>query len=466
LEPTAIPTMVINAIESDLNQAINWPVDQSQAKIQKVINGGVTDCKQGDEELPQSEQLKTDFEFLKAHALKFDNHLIHTDFGREARAFELVLGNALMTFTPLHAVLERFLLSLIVELQAVVPNTRPEEYAKVFPGDCYAGFTPDFKQGTTITELKKWIKTANMRELMSKFYKWSGDFWSSKSWYQTSEKNLCLLHETENRVLDPTAVFPRYRMPLKSIGMGWLELQQKSTPGRARMGYPALRILQRHNINVLFSRASTLEPPMSRDEEAKLVECHDLIKVPEGRVPWNSCKFGYVVEENSPLWLLSQITGLPTASGVSGSTYAIMSTAETLNLVEDELALLRLVLIGWQLPFQDHTLLEVATGAARSFHGRSFPKWYSHGVPTPQDWKDIHKHLLPDNFDHDGVTLATLNDHISSYISSFNAQHGTAVTWPGMGGGNMWWEHEVFDFMMDEVANKSLTSPSPLEPCK
>lgn len=453
------------SLESDLNQAMHWPVKQSQAKIQKAINDHVTDCKTGDEELPQSEQMKTDFEFLKAHAFEFDKHLMHTDFGYEVRAFDLILGNALITFSPLHAVLERFMLSLIVELQAVVPHIHLSEYAKVFPGDCYAGFTPDFKQDMTLTELKKWIKTANMRELMSKFYKWSGDFWSSKSWYKTREKNRCSLHETENRVLDPTAVFPRYRMPLKSVGMGWLELQQKSSPGRARMRYPALKTLQHHNISVLFTRADTLDPPMSRDEQAKLVECHDFIKVPEDRIPWNSGKFGYMVEENSPLWLLSQITGLPTSSGVSGSTYAIMSTAETLNLVEEELALLRLVLLGWQLPFQDHTLLEVMMGAARSFHGRSYPKWHSHGTPSLQDWKDIHQHLLPDNFDHDGVTLAALNKHISSYISSFNAQHGTAVAWPGMGGGNRWWEHKVFDFMMDEVAQMALTSPSPLKPC-
>jgi hypothetical protein len=346
-------------------------------------------------------------------------------------------------------------------MEAVAPNIPVNEYAKSFPGSCFAGFTTDFANGTSVTDLKKWIETANSRELATKFYNWIGDFFSTKPWQQTEEKNLCALHETSNRVVDPMGAFPRYRMPLKSIGLGWLDLQQASAAGRLKVQWPWGETMKKQNASILFPREDTLDPPLSPDEEAKLASCPDA--APKGRVGWIAGKFGYLIEPgSSPLWFMSQIVGLGTAAGVSGSTYVMLSTAETLNFQMEDLALLRLALMGWMIPFQDHSMLEVMMGAHRSFPGRSFPKWTTGmTVPAINDWQEIHRHLLPDDFNYDGVTLKGLNDHINAYIVKFNAKHGTEVSWPGEVSQVKWWEHAVFDYVKDDlVSEKTKSSPS------
>lgn len=455
------------AVTKDLEQALDRPGDKSKDRIKDAISEGVKDCDKGDAKIPQSEQIVTDIQFMQANAVQFERHLMHTNFAKEARAFELVLGNALATFEPLRQTLQRFVLAFVTEMEAVSPDIPVNEYAKVFDGPCFAGFTTDFANGTSLTDLKKWIRNANSRELITKFYNWIGDFYSDKPWQQTEEKNLCELHETSHRMLDPMGVFPRYRMPLTSIGLGWLDLQQASAECRYKVQWPWGETLKKYNASLLFPREETLDPPLSHDEEAKLASCPDV--APRGRVRWIAGKFGYLMKpDSSLLWFMSQIVGLNLASGVSGSTYVIMSTAETLNFQMEDLALLRLALMGWMMPFQDHSMIEVMMGAHRSFPGRSFPKWTSGmTVPTINDWREVHRHLLPDDFNHDGVTLKGLNDHISAYIGNFNAKHGTEVSWPGQVSQVKWWEHAVFDYVNDElVSEKTKSSPySALNKC-
>lgn len=159
---------------------------------------------------------------------------------------------------------------------------------------------------------------------------------------------------------------------------------------------------------------------------------------------------------------MSKLTGLPVTAGVSTTTYALMSTGETLGLTEHELIILRLTLIGWMIPFQDHTLLEVVMGASRSFRGRSFPQWGG-DKSAPEDWLTIYQHLLPPtaNFSHRGITLETLNAHIETYVDTFNQKHQTQVPkgrseWPGhnVDPSNLWWKHRVFEYMLDDIDTK------------
>eukprot|EP00929_Paragymnodinium_shiwhaense_P054592 TRINITY_DN2736_c0_g2_i1.p1 TRINITY_DN2736_c0_g2~~TRINITY_DN2736_c0_g2_i1.p1 ORF type:complete len:643 (+),score=101.37 TRINITY_DN2736_c0_g2_i1:76-2004(+) len=456
------------AVSWDLYKMVFVPKKQASIDIiKREIEAENFHCVPGDEELPRSQQLRGDVKFLQEFALKREDHVGPTDLAKEMRAFELVLGNALATYEPLRDILMRYFMDFLSQMEAAAPQVKVAEFAKVFPGSCFAGFTTDFKEDTTTAELKSWARQANSRELMTKIYDWVGDFYTSKQWQKTKDKRTCSSHQIRDRILDHRCQIPRYRMPLKKIGLGWLDLQLDSLPFRAKLQWPWTTSLEAMNETYLQPRMVTLDPPLSRDEAEKAKTCPDQAKAgaDDERVPWISGKFGYLVEEDSPLWLLSEITGLPTAAGTSGSTFILMSTAETVNMGADELMLMRLVLIGWMIPFQDHTLIEVIQGAARSFEGRSFPKWQSaeaagDAVPTLDDWKNIHKTLLPDDFKYGGVTLKKLNKHIDEYITKFNDQHGTKVKWPSdQGDGTKWWEHEVFDYVSDSFAKRLSEAP-------
>ena len=234
-------------------------------------------------------------------------------------------------------------------------------------------------------------------------------------------------------------------------------MQQSSSPSRERVKWPWSTTLLDANPDTppLRQRLNVIDPPLSaREKDALSKEC-DGPDAPAGRVKWNSGKYGYRVQKNSPFWLLSKVTGLPMSAGVSGSTYTLMATAETLGLSQEELILLRLVYIGWQINFQDHTLLEVSLGAARSFAERSVPRW-GKKPKDANDWLGVYRRLVPPDFNFQGVTKDSLNTHIEDYIKAFNKKHGTSVPvtrkeWPGHRGASRWWEHEVFDFMLDDI---------------
>lgn len=442
-------------IAADLQQAITRPGEQSITKIAQFITKHELSCETGDDIVPQSTQIRTDIEFLTEHALQNKAHLAHTDFAQQARAFELVLGNALLTFEPLRQFLVGLVQRFVQRVQEVVPNSKPADYATVWPGDCFAGSTPNFNEDTSVEDLELWVKRANLRELLTKFYDAFGYSGSLNKWFTTDIGQSCL-PQFRKRMVDPKGKTPRFRTPLTSIGMGWMELQQASFPSRGMLkgsrAHPWIETLQSIGTPFLFGRMDTIDPPLSPDEEAKLKLCSESDHAPAGRVGWTSGKYGFLVEDNSPLWLMGQITGLPLSAGVSGTTYNIFSAAELLGFDEHDLALLRLACLGWMIPYQDHTMLEVMMGAGRSFHGRSYPAWTtSDATPTLDDWKGIHKHLLSDDYDHNNISLTNLNNHISAYIQQFNTQHGTNVSWPGESSQVKWWEHDVFDYMLDDM---------------
>eukprot|EP00929_Paragymnodinium_shiwhaense_P054595 TRINITY_DN2736_c0_g3_i1.p1 TRINITY_DN2736_c0_g3~~TRINITY_DN2736_c0_g3_i1.p1 ORF type:complete len:567 (+),score=128.41 TRINITY_DN2736_c0_g3_i1:257-1957(+) len=455
------------AVAADLQKMVDIPGKQKHIDIIKEkIAARNSDCLPGDDQMPRSQQLRGDVKFLQKYALQREKHVGRTESAKERLAFELVLGNALATYEPLREVQKRYVMNFVSQMEAAAPTVKVAEFAKAFPGSCFAGFTNPFDADTSIEHLKQWVRQANSRELQTIIYDWVGDFYTTKPWQNTKDKRTCDAHQIRDRIVDHRCQIPRYRMPLKKIGLGWLDLQLDSSPFRAKLKWPWTASLAEMGVKYKFPRKATLDPPLSPDEQKHMETCPD--KPPNDpaneRIPWISGKFGYLVQEDSPLWLLSEVTGLPTSAGASGSTFILMSTGETSNMEPEELMLMRLVFIGWMIPFQDHTMLEVLMGAARSFEGRSFPNWKSaedgDATPTLEDWKRIHETLLPEDFNYGGVTLQKLNQHISAYIEKFNAKHGTSVKWPNQeGDGTKWWEHEVFDYQLDSFAEHLANAP-------
>lgn len=468
----AAPTkdLAVEKVLEDLGRSFQRHSGVAEKLVQTVTTG-CGETVSNANAIPISKQYIGDIKFIASNLHAKSTHLGSTDFAKESQAFELILGNALITFEPLRHVLHKFVHLLRQHVTATTGET-VLDYSKAFPGPCFAGFTTDYK---TQEEFDQWLPTANLRELMTKFYEISGNYFSSAKFENSADKKDCQSHRVTERVLDPIAHYPRFKMPLKSVGLGWCEAGLASLPNRDKIAWPWAAVME---YTTKYPRADTMDPPLSSAESYKLAngcgctqnpdtkvweECP--AKLAEGgtRVPWTTGRLGYLVSEDSPLKMLSRITGIPCASGASNSAYVIMSTAETVGLNPSELVLMRLVLLGWMMPFQDHSMLEVMMGTARAFPGRSFPKWVDDdAAPTIEEYMQVHRTLIPDDFSYQfavpggetvDVTKQTLYAHVDMKLVEFNSKHGTTARYPGSSAdtSDTWWTHEVFDFMMDEV---------------
>lgn len=467
-----------------LEEILRWPA-HALPRLQRAADSSVPHVSHSMEAFPLSAQLKHDMNYLKS-ALS-TQEAVSSAYKESARAFELVLGSALLTYKPLLDVYKDFVLKflevhaeLLPEATSAEDDGKPYKFANIFPGECYAGSTPDLPKDTTVEQLKAWVRdpSTNLRELATRFYEAMAG--SRKAWMQHDEYSGACCN-FQDRIIDPKGLFPRSRMPKQTNGLGWVHLQRSMVEGRNKTpkeDYWFEGNVVHSNSQAIAKAAESenlvdptdyfwrprrqllqvIDPPLSEQERQKMETCPVIEGTPYNpeakETRWQTGKFNYLVTDGSPLWAISNVTGLPVNAGASGSTWSIMSTAEMLEIPTNDLYLLRLALMGWMIPMQDHSLLEVCMGAARAFPGVSYPRW-GQEAHSLADWQSIHSHLLPDDFHHRGVSLDSLNAHIEDYIQRFNAKHHSSVQWPSStrGGTVRWWQHDVFAYMLEDLVD-------------
>lgn len=441
------------------------------------------------EELTTSRQMVLDIEYMKSVYTTPTQHLGNDEvWVNAAIAFELVLGNAIMTWPPIKKIIDLFITRFVGVMKLQEPSKHISEYLKNYPGFCFAGFTEDLKSDT---DLADWLQTENSRSALTKSYWWAGDFVASPSvgWMHHSKMKDCtttitdsdsVQHTIEDHLVDPWGLFPRWKMPRRDAGFGWFEVQFHMLPNRHKMGSPdspdwivdAVNRLKPYVAKgeVLPITKSQLDPTTSASEQAANLQCPKIGAVGQTDMQWVFGKYIYSVDDNSPLDIFSKIVGLPVIAGTSGSTHmCLLPAAEYFGLSRNELILFRLALIGWMCEVQDHSMLEIIQGAARIYPGKSYPKWEAAGEETPhtlRDWRHIHQNLLPHDFSmyDNHATLTSFNAHVEHYMASLSSELAVTIAWPSTASSdNPWWEHQYFAFHRNLMLKQKAAIVSEIE---
>lgn len=408
-----------------------------------------------------SPNVLADIDFLDSR----DEPAATEEYKQSARAFEQVLGNALSTYEPVTEFVRDFALALVDHVNeahgAVQISPAWHVLLRNYPGTCYPGRTTDFLANCTLQDVKNWISTSNYRVILSKVYKLVEGA-PSEPWMHSMDKRTKGYYRVEDRFNDPLGYYPRFRMPLAANGFGWVDLTKITLPTRKSVLRTKLVSLARDRDGIFRTVSrSTIAVPLSEDEEEPLEVCQQEFDYKFGKVnnetlPFDSGKFHFHIPPEIPFAKLGAKTGLPLTAGASATTANFMGVAEI--LYRDDLeksAIMRLAMLAWMLPYQDHTLLEIVAGASRSFPGRSYPSFCGNGIVGPalcsretaQEWRQIFKQLLPSE-----AGQAKMNAHIENYMADLSERLNIRIQWPDeFAVGSKWWDHAHFDFVNQDL---------------
>lgn len=397
-----------------------------------------------------------------------------------------MLGNALSIWKPVDEFVREFAIDLMSHVEHVysadgLPAPIWSDLVKSYPGKCFLGTSKELPQGITLDEVKHWVRDEKtlMREILSKIYPLL-DMTGNEPWMHTTDKYGADSGELRDNILsrfnDPLSYLPRFRMPLKQNGMSWIDLQKSTLPTRNYIDETELGKVFGGGLNTIHLK--NLEPPMSDDEAMAMERCemdfkHHFGTEPRG-LPFTSGKFEYLTPQNSAFGQLGTATGLPVTAGVSGTVNIFVAAAEMLydhdggsevgekGSAGYKMHMMRLAMLAWNLPTQDHTMLEVMTAASRTFRGRSYPDWCDGDACSPatdSTWRDIYKNLLPKS-----SLLNELHSHIEDYMQgmpgrmeqmSRSPSHVGPVRWPGESKDHEnWHTHEYFSYVMDDIFSR------------